>query len=130
MTAQQPKTVIVELIAGCNALRMTWQRQVDAWDVHTAFRQMVDFMDQAVSTVHVIVDVRQDPLFPVSAVVSEVLTGPARHPRMGNWLVIGSNRLAELIGKILVSITGRKNIYWFKTEPEALAYLDTIADKA
>ena len=115
-------TVTVEPIEGHNALRMTWQHQVDEHDVKTAFQQITQALESADAPLYIVVDLLNDPRFPLRATVGEAVKA-YRHPSLAAWLIVGSNRLAKTVEATLAALTRRKNVYWFDTEPEALAYM-------
>src|SRR5581483_12105606 len=71
-----------------NVLNMVWSRKVDSADVAFTFRAVTEILDKSTEAVHIIVDIRQDPKFPLQTTISETLSGPFRHAKMGQWLVL------------------------------------------
>ncbi|MCI0709164.1 MAG: hypothetical protein L0154_03285 [Chloroflexi bacterium] len=117
-------TVTIERIQGHrNALLMTWQHDVDKDDVGPAFQEITDFLNVAPDQVYVVVDLLQNPRFPMVETMRRALAGPYDHPKMQAWLVVGSNRLARQIENFLSTVTGKKNVYWFDTIDEAMTHL-------
>jgi hypothetical protein len=121
-------TVRIEPIPGYNALRMTWHHEPASDDAKAAFQQIIDYLDKAEAKVNIVVDVQSDPQFPLGTTLSGAAR-PHTHPRMGRWLVIGQNRLAQLIGNAMNALSDEK-ILWFSTEEEALVHLQSIEQGA
>jgi hypothetical protein len=115
-------TVAVEQIADC-ALQMTWQQDVRRSDIESAFAEITAFMAAAKNPVHVIIDIRNSPIFPLIQTITCAMK-PSIHPKMGLWLVVGSNPLSYLIENSLKLVTGRDLVYWFSDLTEALSYLE------
>lgn len=125
-----PRTVTVEPLSAENVLRMTWQKWVTEEDVYAAFKIITTALVESQNDLFVIVDLRNNPNFPLNATVTGALYGPYRNPRLKEWLIIGSNSTARLIARLLNSISRRDNIHWFNSEDEALAYLATLQQTA
>lgn len=118
-------TVSVQPIEGRPALKMTWQHTVLEADVASAFKQIMKTLDATNRPVYVMVDLLSNPRFPMMVTVQEAL--PCyRDPMLKEWLIIGSNWMAKAIEGTLARITRHKNVRWFNTEAEALAYLDSV----
>ncbi len=128
--AAQPQKIVLEPLAGYSALRMIWPRQVDSDDVHHAFQELVCILDQSRVDIQVIVDITNNPKFPIQTVITETLIGSHHHPRLGNWLIVGSNRMGRVIGSVLDSVSKRDVIHWFETEDQAIAYLVSFEDRS
>lgn len=124
MSNPQP-TVDVQPIDGYPALKMTWQHKVRDEDVVVAFRKIGATLDSSDYPVYIVVDLLNDPQFPILTTVHEVI-GPYRHPKLEAWLVIGSNWMAKTIESALAKITRRKSVHWFRSENEAIAYLMSV----
>ncbi len=120
----QDTTVTIEQLANGNAIRMTWQRQVNAQDVERAFTAITDILKEASSPMYVVVDLLSNPNFPIGATLNAALFGPYRNPKLKEWLIIGSNSMAQFIERTLASVTGHRNVRWFKTQEEVSAYLN------
>ena len=124
-------TVRIEPVTGHEpALWMIWDRWPAEAAVTRACESMVAHMDAADQPVHVLVDLRSNPNFPMRVTVMDVLEGPARHCKMGDWLVIGANRLAKVIGSVVSRVTRRENIRWYDTEEQTLAALDKLMNSS
>lgn len=124
-------TVRVEPVEGYeNAYWLIWDAEVSVEDVAPAFRQLTAALDAASSAVHVMVDLRSDPHLPLAATTQETLAGPFRHPRMGEWLVIGTNWRAEVVANVISKVGLRMNIRWYATEEDALNHLKELATRA
>ena len=121
MSTPQP-TVDVQPVAGYSALKMTWQHKVRDEDVVIAFRKISDTLANSDNPIYIIVDLLNDPQFPILTTVHEAIT-PYRHAKLEAWLVIGSNWMAKTIEGALAKITRHKNVYWFRSEDDVLAYL-------
>ena len=125
MITQQP-TVHVKPITGYPALKMIWQHRVKEADVQPAFQDIMTALQEASSSLYVVVDLSKDPMFPLVETVYQALRGPFRNPKLAEWLVFSSNGAARTIGETLSKTARRNNIRWFDDEDEALAYLDAI----
>jgi len=118
-------TVTIEPIAGYPALKMTWQHVVRESDVARAFQQITKVLDTSHRPIYVVVDLLSNPRFPITLTVQEAL-GPYRDPMLKEWLVVGSNWMAKAIESTLARITRHKNVRWFHSEADALAYLASV----
>ena len=115
-------TVKIEPVANCNALRMTWQHHVAESDVRDAFKAIVEALESADQPMYVIVDLLQDPLFPLRTTIFEGLRA-YRHPKLIEWLIVGGNGMAHMVEATFSTITRRKNVYWFASEQNAIAHI-------
>ena len=120
-------TVIVDMIHGYPALKMTWRNNIRKADVSVAFDRIADFLDQAGETIHVVVDITSNPVFPLRETISGAMR-PFGHRYMGLWLVVGSNPLARIIEGSLKLATRRDSVKWFKNLDDAIKYLDDMSD--
>ena len=118
-----PDPVTTTPIEGQPALLMKWPRSVDKESIRTAFRGIMDVLDATGEPIYVIVDLRDDPDFPMTETIQSAYWGPFRHHRLAEWLVVSTNVLGRMIGHTLATITRRNNIKWFDTMDEAMAYL-------
>ena len=98
-----------------------------AADVTDAFKDINHLLNISSEPLFVIVDIRSNPNFPLSATLNGALFGPYRNPVLREWLIIGSNPLAHMIERILSEVTGRKNVRWFTTDADANAYVLQMA---
>ncbi|MEO8611403.1 MAG: hypothetical protein ABI690_26130 [Chloroflexota bacterium] len=118
-------TVNVEPIEKYPALKMTWQNTVVDADVAPAFRKIMKALDATNRPLYIVVDLLSNPRFPMMVTVQEAL--PCyRDPMLKEWLIVGSNWMAKAIEGTLSRITRHKNVRWFTTEAEAMAYLDSV----
>jgi hypothetical protein len=117
-------TVVVEPLDDEPALRMTWQQNVTYTDLKQAFADIHKRLNESATPLYVIVDISSHPKFPLSATVAEAAAGPYRNPKLIEWLVIGSDGMARLIANLLGALTGRRNVKWFQSEAEVLAYME------
>ncbi len=83
---------------------------------HHTFQELVRILDQSRVDIHVIVDITNNPKFPIQTVITETLTGSHHHPRLGNWLIVGSNRMGRVIGSVLDSMSKKDVIHWSKAK--------------
>lgn len=117
-------TVRIEPIEGYpGARRLFWETHVQEVDVKPAFEALTAILEKAEAPVHVLVDLTRDPNIPLGITTMETLTGPFRHKKMGEWLVIGTNWRARMIADVITKVGLRQNIHWFDSEADALAYL-------
>jgi len=119
-------TVAVAPLEGRNAIVLRWDAWIDEFDVPAAFHGLTAELDRASLPVHVIVDLTRNPNLPLATTINETLSGPFSHPMMGEWLVIGSNRRAEIVARAITAVGLRTNIHWFETLADALAFLETL----
>ncbi len=117
------QTVRVEMMSQPNAVKLIWEHEVDKADVAAAFDDLLAYLNAAQTQVYVFVDILSNPQFPLRETITHALWKAFRHQQLEEWLVIGSNPLASAIERTLSGITRRKNVMWFKSEAEALAYL-------
>jgi len=117
----------VEPVAGYAAIWMIWNAAPSDHDVVTACKQLTALLDEATERQSILVDLRANPNFPISATVHNVLGGPAQHRNLQRWFVIGGGRIAKVIGGVISRTTRRENILWFDTVEETLAALARLA---
>lgn len=122
------KNIAVVPIEGTSHLKMVWPRMVEPVDVTVAFRDIVLCLNEASAPVHIMVDIRQDPNFPMQATIFEALNGPFKHPKMGQWLVLGNSSKARAIANVLSKIGRRNSIHWFEDEDRALRFLAELSE--
>lgn len=105
-------------------LHFVWSSSPQPADVVAAFDDIVDHLNNQMTRVHIVVDVRSDPRFPLGT----TLTGAIRaqqHLLMGRWLVIGANWMSEFIGRTITSV-GKQNVEWFEDEEGAYIRLQML----
>ncbi len=118
-----PAPVTVTPIEGQPAFLMTWPHIVDKESIRSAFRDIMDGLDTTDKPLYVVVDLRNNPDFPMTETIQGAYWGPFRHYRLAEWLVVSTNVLGRMIGHTLATITRRNNIKWFETMEEAMLYL-------
>ena len=116
------ETVHIELLPESNILIMTWEHRATPEDVRAAFAEMLTYLNAAVAPMDVIVDLRQNPVFPIVETIGGALYGPFRHAMLGDWVVVGASVVARSIGRTLESLSRRHNIRWFDRYEEAVAF--------
>ncbi|MBN1120367.1 MAG: hypothetical protein JXJ17_04765 [Anaerolineae bacterium] len=116
-----PTVSVKEIHDKKNVLLMTWQQKVDPADVRRAFQSIQAVLDSASAEMCVVVDLRQNPVFPLTETMISAIR-PYQHHLLAEWLIIGSNRGAKAVEGFLSRITGRNNVLLFNTESEALAH--------
>ncbi|PJF22977.1 MAG: hypothetical protein CUN56_03280 [Phototrophicales bacterium] len=102
--------------------RMNWDANPDENDVRLAFIQIEERLNNSQKPVDIIVDITSNPRFPMRTTIN----GAARvnqHSMMGDWVVIGGNRAAQLIARSM-NLFGKNNIYWYQTETEAFNHFE------
>lgn len=113
---QQYRSVTVKRLED-GMLHMTWQKHPSRTDTLEAFKQIRLYLRQASSPIHIVVDIRKNPVFPLAVTLNGAMQQQA-HKYMGRWLVIGINPMARLIARTLNTMIV-DNIEWFDTEAEA-----------
>ncbi len=121
-----PPTVYIESVEGYPAMVMRWEHAIHSRDVSVAFRDINERLDAADEPMYVLVDLLENPQFPLLDTIAGALWGPFRHPTLNEWLVIGTNTLARVIARSLSNATRRNNIRWFSSYEEVYAYMDKM----
>lgn len=116
------KTVIVTYNNNCHTISMVWNSKVSPKDVKAAFAEIDSILNASESPLYVLVDISANPNFPIADTIAGVLFGPYRNKNLKGWLIIGKTSMAQMIERVLSSVTGIKNVFWFDTEEEALEY--------
>jgi hypothetical protein len=123
------RTVAVETFGGhSNALLMKWQHDPRPSDVRTAFDTILSELRGTDDSVYIIVDLMQNPRFPLSETMFSALDC-YRHPRLKGWLILGGGRTARSIEMFLSRMTGKRNVHWFETEADILSYLQQTSER-
>jgi hypothetical protein len=121
-------TVRVEALRGLdNVLRLFWETRIVEADVRPAFEALTSALDKAQHHTHVLVDLTCDPNIPLAATMQATIAGPFRHPKMGEWVVVGTNWRARMIADVIARVGPRDNIHWFDTEDQALVFLRKLS---
>jgi hypothetical protein len=123
------RSVSVERIEDYNALHMNWQTFVSYYDVRRSFQEITTALDKTASPTYVVVNLQPRPRMPLSETINSALH-IHNHPLFAGWLVVSptmahdiTGSLARIIEHSLIAMTGRRNIHWFRSEAEALAYI-------
>ncbi len=103
-------------------LKMIWSAYIDGGDVRNAFSQICDYLEEVEDAVWVIVDITANPNLSLNNTVFTAMNAQ-KMANLEAWLVLGKNKTAEVIGRTLSAITGKKNIEWFDAETELNQYL-------
>ena len=118
-----PPTVVVEVFKECdNTLLMKWQHDIKPSDVRLAFETISDALRTTSSPIYVVVDLTQNPRFPLSETMFSALDC-YHHPNLEAWLILGGGKAARAIEGFLSSMTGKQNVYWFETMADVLKRL-------
>ena len=100
---------------------MRWGSQPTISNVNRAFDELQEHLQNATSPIAVIVDIRADPAFHLQVTGKRALS-ITRHSRFDQWMVVGSNRSAQMISNVLKSVVNAK-ITWFDSCESALTHL-------
>ena len=119
---ERHSTVTVSRIDG-GMLKMTWERHPTRTDTIEAFNTIRLHLRQATQPIHIIVDIRKNPVFPLAVTLNGAMQQQS-HRYMGTWLVIGINPMARLIARTISTISN--NIEWFESEAEANTRLSEL----
>lgn len=120
MLVMNKATVSIEFSG--DVAKMTWEARPTVQDVMAAFETLESHLQQRTAPLHVIVDIRSNPEFPLMA-TARMAVPLYRSDMLAAWLIIGRNTAARAIESVLAQLTRRHNVYWFKDEAEALAFI-------
>ncbi len=106
-------------------IRMVWGQHVTDKDVQEAFERIQMLLNKVKEPRCVLVDISQVANMPLTVTFQSAVTGPYRHPRLRNWLIVEphTNRIAHVAEKLMSSVTRRHNVRWFKSEQDALDFM-------
>jgi hypothetical protein len=116
-------TIKVTLLEHEPVIYFQWGHLVFRDDVRPAFEQIDRLLDASPDPIYVLVDISSNPQFPLTETVNAAIQGPARHPKLKGWLVVGKSNMAQIIGRSINALTGKRNIQWFETYADALAFV-------
>lgn len=119
-------TVSLRQLEGRHVVETVWSQNINPDDVRNAMRTINALLDKTTLPLHVIIDIRQNPDFPLWATIKETMFGPFRHPNMGYWLVLGSNKTAKFIAYVLTEVSNRASIVWFEDEASLWEYVSIL----
>jgi hypothetical protein len=120
---EENSTVAVKMLDDNLAILMHWQQDIQPKDVYAAYRRITELLDNAPSPQYVVVDLTENPRFPLHETIKGALFGPYTHRNLVQWLVVGKHAVGQTIARVLASTTGKQLVKWFDTMDEALAYL-------
>jgi hypothetical protein len=116
-------TIKVTLLEDEHAIYFQWDHLVLREDVRPAFEQIDRLLDASPDPIYVVVDISSNPQFPLTETVNAAIQGPARHPKLKGWLVVGKSNMARIIGRSINAMTGKRNIQWFESYADALIFV-------
>ena len=123
------QNVTFEKIQNYSVLKIIWRNSLKDDEVIRSFGEINNALAQADQPIFVIFDLTANPTYPLLTTVHEAL--PAyRNDMVRQWLLIGNNWMARTIEGTLTKMTGKKNVRWFKTEADVLAYLNKVTNQA
>ena len=125
-SATAVSTVSLRQLEGRHVVETIWSQNIDPDDVRDTMCTINTLLDKTSLPLHVIIDIRQNPDFPLWSTIKETMFGPFRHPNMGHWLVIGSNKTAKFIAYILTEVSNRASIVWFDDEASLWQYVSGL----
>ena len=85
-----------------NSLLMVWSQNPTHRQVTSAFDKIEQHLNSHQRDIHIIVDLRVIPSFPLGATFSGALRIQS-HYNMGKWLVVGENPSAKFIARMITS---------------------------
>lgn len=129
MTYQSPTAVTFEPVEGYNALYTKWHRKVSGADLADAFNQINAALAEAVTPLHLIVDLSENPSIPIHTTVAKILQGPAFHPMMGYWLIVAPNTTIRIVVNAVSAIDPKVTHSWHSTVDDAVEYLYEKAER-
>ncbi len=116
-------TIITVVQVSSQAVKMVWMKYPSREDVSLAFKQVSTLLTESPQPMYVIVDIRCDPRFPVTATLTGALFGPQSNKNLRGWLVVGTSVTARFIDRTLSGATGRSLVNWFDDDIQVEAYL-------
>lgn len=120
-------TITVKQEATLPVIRMHWHRMINIGDVQVAFRLVRDMLDRADGVTHVVIDMMDNPRFPLLTTLNCLISGPFHHAQMGEWLILGSSSQARLFAKTLGDMKANATIRYFATEAQVTAHMEHLA---
>ncbi len=122
------QNVTFENIQPYSALKIIWRDSLKDAEVIDSFAEINNALAQADQPIFIVFDLTANPTYPLLTTVHEAL--PAyRHDMVREWLIIGNNWMARTIEGTLAKMTGKKNVRWFKSEADVLAYLSKVSNQ-
>jgi hypothetical protein len=122
------QNVTFENIQPYSVLKIIWCNSLkDAEGIHS-FDEIKNALAKADQPIFIVFDLTANPTYPLLTTVHEAL--PAyRNNMVREWLLIGNNWMARTIEGTLAKMTGKKNVRWFRTEADVLAYLNKVSNQ-
>jgi hypothetical protein len=122
------QNVTFENINEYSALKITWRNSLKDAEVIQSFGEINNALAKADQPIFIVFDLTASPTYPLLTTVHEAL--PAyRNEMLKEWLLIGNNWMARTIEGTLAKMTGKKNVRWFKTEADVLAYMSKVSNQ-
>jgi len=109
---------------------MLWTKYPGHEDVSLAFKQVSALLSESPQPMFVVVDIRCDPKFPVTATLTGALFGPQSHKNLRGWLVVGTSTTARFIDRTLSGATGRSLVNWFDDDDQVESYLAQLSPES
>jgi hypothetical protein len=123
------QNVTFEHIEKYSVLKIIWRNSLKDAEVIQSFGEINNALAKADHPIFIIFDLTASPTYPLLTTVHEAL--PAyRNEMLKEWLLIGNNWMARTIEGTLAKMTGKKNVRWFKTEADVMAYIDKVSTQA
>ncbi len=114
-------------------ISMTWPKYVTPEQVTQAFTEVGQHLSAAQHPMFIVVDIRNNPKFPVPTTLTGALSSAYRSKNLREWLIIGSSTTARFLDRTLATLTGLSLVRWFTDESAVAAYVaqrtDTGASK-
>lgn len=107
-----------------NIYSSVWRAPLFAGDLRTAFKEIAEAVANQAGTAHVLFDVQEAGTIPMNAPYLALHSGFMKVDNLGHVAVVGMDRRAQVLADIVIKVV-RKEIVFFATYEEALAYLQT-----
>jgi hypothetical protein len=99
-----------------------WTSPLKSHELSLCFATLAKQIAESENVVHLLFDIRGAGAIPTQAPMLFIRSGIASQPNLGSIVVIGTSPVAQILAQIAVKMTG-KNILFFATEAEVMAYL-------
>jgi len=119
--------ITIEPLENHAAHIVRWGGDANDIVVLNAFKKVARILDRAPRPTTIILDLTDEPHCPLLTILNAVLLGPYYHHHLDEWLVIGDNRIARTIGRILSRNRRKQATFWFNSEVDVIAYMDSRA---
>lgn len=105
------------------ALLMQWDSNIRTSDARAAFENIFHLLNQTQTPLYIVIDLQANPHFPVQETISGALVGLFGHVMLLEWLIVGKNPTARMMGRTLSTFMSRNTLQWFDSTHEIHAYL-------